>query len=715
MSRWRTANSSTRWRFLSDTRRELFSSPGGDACIPSSILSHLLDKQLRISPTYSLPLLVLDLPERQLPFRLGRKLPGRFRRINQIVSLCFKTRRKLSLIASSFPLSLFALLLNPLRGKGTHCLYGSNDMITEALFTQPLSYKYLQSENFPRSWMSNTHHFPERCYMKYEACILTLFFSCLLHGAPGKKRIEGDVISPPWARNESTSSDKLLPNECWREIRKHLPARSVVSLSHVDSFLYDKVCPDKNRILINVLVERYYGGHDTHKQAVFRNRMHTTFPPFQTINFTKWQQRHLSAHDKHWTEKDILRQAALCRYLSNRSKTIRPASFPQRYVVCIKHVAVLPDKQQVIVAHHKTLEVWDLSLPDSQQCITTLSGHTDWINSLAILSDSMVISGSSDTTLKVWDLSLPDGQQCVATLKGHTAQISSLALLPNGCVISGSTDRTLKVWDLSLPDSQQCITTLSGHTDWINSLAILSDSMVISGSSDTTLKVWDLSLPDGQQCVATLKGHTEKISSLALLPSGWVISGSADRTLKVWDLSLPDGQQCVTTLPGQTSKWSNGPAILPDGLVVSGSDDKTLKIWDLSLPDGQQCVATLPGHSSSHLPYYIAILPDGRIVSGSYNKKLKVWDLSKADGQRCVTTLSDQSCLVTTHVILSGGRMITCDTHSSLKLWDFYRSIAPDESLLGKRLGYRPGLRNLPHRQTLNGRALSRNPHPPTT
>ncbi|MEH1961164.1 MAG: serine/threonine protein kinase, partial [Nostoc sp.] len=55
-------------------------------------------------------------------------------------------------------------------------------------------------------------------------------------------------------------------------------------------------------------------------------------------------------------------------------------------------------------------------------------------------------SGSRDQTIKLWNLAT--GEQ-IRTLTGHSDWVESVAISPDGkTLVSGSGDRTIKIWRL---------------------------------------------------------------------------------------------------------------------------------------------------------------------------------------------------------------------------------------------------------------------------
>ncbi|HEX2289079.1 MAG TPA: protein kinase, partial [Pseudonocardiaceae bacterium] len=88
----------------------------------------------------------------------------------------------------------------------------------------------------------------------------------------------------------------------------------------------------------------------------------------------------------------------------------------------------------------------------------TLTGHTDWLNSVAVTPDGRrAVTGSSDHTARWWDLTTG---RALHTLAGHTATVTSVAVTPDGGrVLTGSRDHDARWWDVA---TGQVLRTLAG-------------------------------------------------------------------------------------------------------------------------------------------------------------------------------------------------------------------------------------------------------------
>ena len=90
---------------------------------------------------------------------------------------------------------------------------------------------------------------------------------------------------------------------------------------------------------------------------------------------------------------------------------------------------MLPDGSVVIGSNDKTLRHWDTQ---TGQCLSTWTGHTNYVYALAVLHDGSLVSASDDKTLRHWPappkvLSSEQVQEVLAALQNNRS-VQSLAL-----------------------------------------------------------------------------------------------------------------------------------------------------------------------------------------------------------------------------------------------------------------------------------------------
>lgn len=83
--------------------------------------------------------------------------------------------------------------------------------------------------------------------------------------------------------------------------------------------------------------------------------------------------------------------------------------------------------------------------PDTGETLSTLEGHSSWVDTVAVVDGRRAVSGSSDGMLRVWDLDTGE-TLAVTTLD---APVSALAVAPNGrIVVAGDRSGRVHFFDL---------------------------------------------------------------------------------------------------------------------------------------------------------------------------------------------------------------------------------------------------------------------------
>jgi len=118
--------------------------------------------------------------------------------------------------------------------------------------------------------------------------------------------------------------------------------------------------------------------------------------------------------------------------------------------------------------------------------LKTLTGHTDWIDSIAFSKDGQdIASGAHDNTIVLWN---PFSGRLQKTLYGHTNWVMGLAYSSNGELVSASYDSSVKIWNTG---NSTVTCNMVGHKGRVNCVCFSDDSSyVLSGGNDKSVIVW---------------------------------------------------------------------------------------------------------------------------------------------------------------------------------------------------------------------------------
>ncbi|MBD2540753.1 serine/threonine protein kinase [Coleofasciculus sp. FACHB-SPT36] len=276
-----------------------------------------------------------------------------------------------------------------------------------------------------------------------------------------------------------------------------------------------------------------------------------------------------------------------------------------------------------------------VAVPQTWRCVMTLTGHSNYVNSVAFSPDGQILaSGSEDNTIKLWQLGT--GKE-IRTLTGHSESVNSIAFSPDGQLLaSGSSDKTIKLW---LPSTGKETLTLAGHSN-LGQTHLNSRFLFRSGFHEfisiNTQRIKPL-LSGQFKNKMRLRCHFDSVRSVTFSPDGQILaSGSMDDTIKLWQLGT--GKE-IRTLTNYSYSVSRSVAFSPDGqILASGSleeeeEEETIKLWQLGT--GKE-IGILTGHS--HTVYSVAFSPDGQILaSGSGDDTIKLWQLGTGQEIRTLT------------------------------------------------------------------------------
>ncbi|MBA7492870.1 hypothetical protein ES702_03423 [subsurface metagenome] len=279
----------------------------------------------------------------------------------------------------------------------------------------------------------------------------------------------------------------------------------------------------------------------------------------------------------------------------------------------------------------RTVKVWDWR---SGVCKATFTGHSADVIGLQFDSH-ILISGSADGTAIVRDMK----NRSVSTLRGHTNWVNSIRIDgPSRTVFTGSDDFTVKLWDL---DTKQCIRTFEGHVGHVQQVVLLprefdaeeeatviGDHMSDPGSPESLHTAASSSYSGHEQSpVLAHRNLSYARSSYDAYqatfqdgrpePPQYMLTSALDNTIRMWDVYTG---RCIRTFFGHVEGvW----ALAADSLrIVSGAQDRMLKVWD---PRTGKCERTFTGHTG---PVTCIGLSDSRMCSASEDGEVRVYCFS---------------------------------------------------------------------------------------
>ncbi|KAJ1798251.1 ubiquitin-binding SDF ubiquitin ligase complex subunit met30 [Coemansia sp. RSA 2399] len=204
----------------------------------------------------------------------------------------------------------------------------------------------------------------------------------------------------------------------------------------------------------------------------------------------------------------------------------------------------------VVGGENGTIRVFNIAKMTS----FTLTGHTDWVNTVRLYGENTLFSCSDDMLVKRWDL---EQRRCVRTYTGHSHHVQSLQLstrIPPSPSIG--------------PNRPLQRSTLGGSSSRSEEP---TRPFMITGSLDSTMRVWDI---ETGECLDTIFGHVEGIWSMTF-DALRIVSGSNDGTLKVWDTT---SHACNFTL--QISQAAINCVAISDTRIILGDNDGNARVFD---------------------------------------------------------------------------------------------------------------------------------------
>jgi len=286
--------------------------------------------------------------------------------------------------------------------------------------------------------------------------------------------------------------------------------------------------------------------------------------------------------------------------------------------------------------------------------VTTLSGHTRWVESLVFSPDgTTLVSGSADTTIKLWDMQTGG---VVKTFQFHTGRVLSVSLSTDCTIIaSGSDDETIRLWGVqtgecyciikqevmvdyvcfSPLDSKQLISASGGKIwQWDISgqkIVPLYDGSYIAFSLDGTQLVMcngsaiEVQSSDSKRIMAKFHMANKKLGCCCFSPDNRVIAAAAaGGTIYIWNITNSD-HHLLETFIGHTEDITSLAFSSPSSLI-SVSFDKSVKFWQIGASSTDPVLADT-ALTSAPIKSITLQAKDGIAISSHSDGMVRVWDI----------------------------------------------------------------------------------------
>ncbi len=250
----------------------------------------------------------------------------------------------------------------------------------------------------------------------------------------------------------------------------------------------------------------------------------------------------------------------------------------------------------------------------SSKTISTLTGHTDWIQSLVFSSDSQdLYSAGNDGRVLKWRHQYPVSYTEILS-GGFAIRALTLSTEKNLLAICGFSDQVL-LWDLP---SGRLKHRLSCESQDQRCVRFSPDgARLLRGGRLGEICVWDTET--GEE-LAHYREHLRRVFTAAFSSDGQTVTSvGEDRRLVRYDIAA---HQVVFDQEVARGKLMS-MCLINNDIVAAAGADNSIVLFDVQ---SRQTVAQLKGHSGT----VAVMVPCGEtLASGSFDTTIRLWNLQR--------------------------------------------------------------------------------------
>jgi WD40 repeat protein len=243
-------------------------------------------------------------------------------------------------------------------------------------------------------------------------------------------------------------------------------------------------------------------------------------------------------------------------------------------IYAAKAVTISNDGTIVITGVGYNILIYETS---TGNIIKTLTGHTNFINSLALSKNKkFIVSGSKDNTVKIWNI---ETENCIDTYN-YTSSVKCVSISKNDSYIASTNGSyEIHIWNIN-PNNLDIIdrrTITIDNLIGVNSISLNHDgTQIATGTYNGRVSIFDTS--NGNSIVVFNK-HTAKVNSVSFSGNGrYLASASSDHTVKVWNVV---NRSYIRNYQGHRHEVNTVSFNDDNTTIVSGGRDRRVIIWNL--------------------------------------------------------------------------------------------------------------------------------------
>ncbi len=298
----------------------------------------------------------------------------------------------------------------------------------------------------------------------------------------------------------------------------------------------------------------------------------------------------------------------------------------------------------------------------TQEPISELKGHTDWIVALAFSPNGRLLaSASADRSIRLWNVA---DRTEFRRFQGHLDEVWGLAFLPDGqTLVSGGKDGSVRFWRINNPNRHPTHETLPTPVSG-PALAFAADGQsFVTACQDGSIRRWSTR---PLQELERLRPPGSDVCGLDLSPNGrWLALADASGSIQILDWRT---QQAVTNFPTSPAavvilRFSPGAKFLLQR-AISTNGSLTAHLWETATWN-----RLAAGEVDAAGSRTMSISPDERVWAAGYdNGAVKLRSLP---ANRQLGTLTGHVDAVEALAFSPDGRMLaTASDDGYVILWD---------------------------------------------